>query len=97
MPEWDPEVVVTERLARQLLEAQFPELTVAGLRLLAEGWDNTVWLVNGDLVFRFPRRAIAIPGVEREIAILPALAPRLPAAIPTPVSTIVRPSKGCIP
>ena len=84
MPEWDPEVVVSERLARQLLEAQFPKLTVAGLRLLAEGWDNTVWLVNDDLVFRFPRRAIAIPGVEREIAILPALAPRLPAAIPTP-------------
>jgi aminoglycoside phosphotransferase (APT) family kinase protein len=85
MPEWDPEVVVSERLARQLLEAQFPELTVAGLRLLAEGWDNTVWLVNDDLVFRFPRRAIAIPGVEREITILPALAPRLPAAIPTPL------------
>ncbi len=84
MPEWDPEAVVDEALARVLLADQFPELTVERLRLLAEGWDNTVWLVNDRLVFRFPRRAIALPGVEREIAILPSLATRLPVAVPVP-------------
>ena len=83
-PEWAPETVVDEALARHLLADQFPELSLAALRLLAEGWDNTVWLVNDELVFRFPRRAIAIPGIEREIAILPRLAARLPLAVPVP-------------
>jgi aminoglycoside phosphotransferase (APT) family kinase protein len=54
------------------------------LRLLAEGWDNAVWLADERWVFRFPRRAIAIPGVRREIAVLGELAPRLPLAIPVP-------------
>ncbi|HEX5396636.1 MAG TPA: phosphotransferase [Candidatus Limnocylindria bacterium] len=84
MPEWDPEVVVDEELARTLIADQFPDVVVSRLRLLAEGWDNTVWLVDDDLVFRFPRRGVAIPGVEREIAILPSLAMQLPAAIPEP-------------
>lgn len=85
MPEWDPELVVDEPLARRLLADQFPELPVHDLRLLATGWDNTVWLLNDDIVFRFPRRAIAIPGVEREIDILPKLAAHLPLAIPVPL------------
>jgi aminoglycoside phosphotransferase (APT) family kinase protein len=84
MPEWDAEVVVDAELARTLISDQVPELPIDDLRLLAEGWDNTVWLVNGELVFRFPRRAIAIPGIEREIAILPELAPQLPVAVPVP-------------
>ena len=33
-----------------------------------EGWDNSVWLVEEQWAFRFPRRAIAMPGVERELA-----------------------------
>lgn len=45
---------------------------------LAEGWDNTVWFADGRWVFRFPRRAIAIAGVEREIALLAPLAAQLP-------------------
>jgi aminoglycoside phosphotransferase (APT) family kinase protein len=85
MPEWDPEIVVDEALARTLLAEQFPDLGIHHVRLLADGWDNTVWLVNGELVFRFPRRQVAIPGVEREIAMLPGLAPHLPTAIPVPI------------
>jgi aminoglycoside phosphotransferase (APT) family kinase protein len=84
MPEWDPELVVDGALARQLIATQFPELPIRSLRLLAEGWDNTVYLTNEDTVFRFPRRAIAVTGVEREIAVLPALAQHLPLAIPVP-------------
>lgn len=51
---------------------------------LAQGWDNTVFMVGDDLIFRFPRRAMALPGVRREITLLPVLAPLLPLAIPTP-------------
>jgi aminoglycoside phosphotransferase (APT) family kinase protein len=85
MPEWSAEVTVDEELARRLIAAQFPELALDSLTLLGEGWDNTVWLVDERWVFRFPRRELAIPGVEREIAALRALAPRLPLPIPEPV------------
>ncbi len=84
MPEWDPEIAVDEALARRLIALQFPELRRASVRALAAGWDNTVFVVDGEWSFRFPRRAIAIPGVEREMRHLPGLAPQLPAPIPVP-------------
>jgi aminoglycoside phosphotransferase (APT) family kinase protein len=85
MPVWTAEVTVDEPLARRLITEQFPELAVAALTLLGEGWDNTVWLVDERWVFRFPRREVAVPGFERELAALPGLAPRLPLPIPNPV------------
>jgi aminoglycoside phosphotransferase (APT) family kinase protein len=80
--EWDAETTVDEALARALIIEQFPHLAVGSLRLIGEGWDNTVWATGDGVAFRFPRRRIAIPGVEREIALLPELAPQLPVAIP---------------
>jgi aminoglycoside phosphotransferase (APT) family kinase protein len=84
MPEWDPEVEVDADRARTLITPQFPELRGATIRELAAGWDNVVHLVDERWAFRFPRRAIAVPGVEREIAVLPRLAGHLPLSIPEP-------------
>lgn len=84
MPEWEPEVQVDEGRARQLVEGQFPELRDAAIQEIGAGWDNVVFLVDRRWAFRFPRRAIAIPGVEREIATLPRLAAHLPIPIPEP-------------
>jgi aminoglycoside phosphotransferase (APT) family kinase protein len=84
MPEWDADVVIDEPLVRALLTEQFPELDAGSARLLGEGWDNSVWVVEDRWAFRFPRREIAIPGVERELAVLPKLAPLLPVAVPVP-------------
>jgi aminoglycoside phosphotransferase (APT) family kinase protein len=84
MPEWAAEIVVDGDLARRLIEEQFPEVELGSLRLLAEGWDNTVWLAGERWVFRFPRRTLALPGFERELTMLPALAPRLPLRVPEP-------------
>lgn len=84
MPEWDPEVEVDADAARALIGGQFPELRGASLRLLDAGWDNVVYLVDDRWAFRFPRRAIAIPGVEREMQTLSRLATHLPLPIPTP-------------
>lgn len=70
--------------ATALVARHFPDLRGAPVELLATGWDNTVFLVGGEWVFRFPRREIVLPGLRREIAYLPALAPRLPLAIPVP-------------
>ncbi|MFI0370005.1 phosphotransferase [Actinomadura sp. 1N219] len=83
-PEWAPEREVTADLAAALIGRRFPELRDAKVERLATGWDNTVFLVGGEWVFRFPRRKIAVPGIEREIAALPVLAPRLPLPVPVP-------------
>ena len=81
MPEWSAEVVVDEALARRLIAGRFPAFADAPLELLSEGWDNTVWR-SGDWVFRFPRREVVVPGLRREIAVLPRL--ELPLAVPRP-------------
>jgi aminoglycoside phosphotransferase (APT) family kinase protein len=83
--EWSAEIEVDELLARRLLRAQFPQLALQSLELVGAGWDNTVWRVDGEWAFRFPRREIAIPGVARELAVLPIIAPQLPVPVPEPV------------
>lgn len=83
-PEWAAERLVDEAAAAALVAAQFPSLAGAPVRLLAEGWDNTVIVVGGVWAFRFPRREIALAGVRREIAVLPGLAPLLPLPVPVP-------------
>jgi aminoglycoside phosphotransferase (APT) family kinase protein len=85
MRQWTAEVTVDQALARRLIARQVPEVRAGTLRLLGGGWDNTVWLADERWVFRFPRRAIAIPGVEREIATLRRIAPQVPLPIPEPV------------
>ncbi|HEX4429830.1 MAG TPA: phosphotransferase [Frankiaceae bacterium] len=87
-PAWTPEREITLAEARQLVAAGFPDLANAEVELFAQGWDNTAvrWRSSrlGELVFRFPRRAIALAGVRRELAWLPQLAPLLPIPIPHP-------------
>jgi len=82
---------VGERLATALIRSQFPELAGAPLRAMAAGWDNAVFSVGttggtggGPWVFRFPQRGVAIAGIEREIALLPEIAPALPLPVPVP-------------
>jgi aminoglycoside phosphotransferase (APT) family kinase protein len=82
--EWAPEVRVDEPLARRLIGEQFPEVEGRSFELLGEGWDTTVYLVDDRWTFRFPRKAMVIPGFRNEIAHLPALAPLLPLPIPVP-------------
>jgi aminoglycoside phosphotransferase (APT) family kinase protein len=82
---WTAEIVVDERLARALIGGQFPGIHAHAFRLLAEGWDNTVWVVDDRFAFRFPRRDVAVPLVGRELAVLPVLEPLLPVPVPVPV------------
>jgi aminoglycoside phosphotransferase (APT) family kinase protein len=80
---WKAERAVSLDEARALVAAQFPELRDASVRPFGEGWDNTVFLV-GDFVFRFPRRAIAVPLLETEARVLPQIAAALPLPVPVP-------------
>jgi aminoglycoside phosphotransferase (APT) family kinase protein len=82
---WEADVVVDPELAAELVARSFPELAPVGLRPLGDGWDNTAYLVNDELVFRFPRRELAAPLMLTECALLPALAPALPLPVPVPV------------
>jgi aminoglycoside phosphotransferase (APT) family kinase protein len=82
---WAPEVEVSPSLATALIESQCPQLAPVRLEPMGAGWDNTAYLANGEWVFRFPRRTIAVPLLETEGRVLPALAPRLPCPVPVPV------------
>lgn len=82
--QWAVEVDVTPELAADLIRDQFPEVTAGQVTVLATGWDNIVYVVDEQWLFRFPRREVAVPGVQREIALLPKLAPRLPLPVPDP-------------
>ncbi len=62
----------------------FPELAPRRLEEFGEGWDNTAFLVDGEWVFRFPRRAVAGELMEVECTVLPAIAPYLPLPVPVP-------------
>jgi aminoglycoside phosphotransferase (APT) family kinase protein len=83
-PVWAPDWVVTPELARSLVDEVWPALRPVSASDIGAGWDNSAYLINGSLVFRFPRRAIAVPLMETEIGLLPWLAPQLPLRIPIP-------------
>lgn len=83
-PVWTADIEIDLARAANLIAGQFSDLRVACIEPFGLGWDNAAYLVNGSLVFRFPRRRIAVRLIEREIALLPLIAPHLPAQIPAP-------------
>lgn len=83
-PGWAPEIIVSPELASRLIGTQFPELDGAPAVCIASGWDNTVYLVAGTWIFRFPRRQAALPCTITELAVLPVIAGRLPLPVPLP-------------
>src|SRR5262245_41231924 len=83
---WAAEIALEAAQAAALIEEQFPVLAPVTADPLGAGWDNTVFRVNEQFVFRFPRRAIAAELVETELRCLPLLGPRLaPTHIPIPI------------
>lgn len=70
---------------RRLLQEQAPELADRPLVPGPTGWDNTHWLLGGDLAVRLPRRRAAVELVANEVRWLPQLAPGLPLRVPVPV------------
>lgn len=84
VPEWAAEHEVGAAQAAELIGARFPQLRGLPVTPFATGWDNTVHLVGGEWVFRFPRRSIALKLLAHETAVLPRLAGRLPLPVPFP-------------
>ncbi len=82
--EWEADIAVPPELVDHLLATQFPELAQPPpVALMGEGWDNWVY-ASGCRLFRFPRRRVAVPLIQREIAVLPHLVSRVPLPIPEP-------------
>lgn len=81
---WAPEQSISSEAACKIIDKQFPMLKPASAKVLGEGFDNSVFLVNDRYVFRFPRREIAVPLVQMETRLLSALAAKLPIAVPAP-------------
>jgi aminoglycoside phosphotransferase (APT) family kinase protein len=81
---WDADVARDDALFTRLIEAQFPALAPASLVLFGEGWDNYAYRVNDTMVFRLPRREVALGAVAEECRWLPILGPTLSLPIPMP-------------
>ncbi len=83
--QWHPDIEVTEELARKSIEDQFTALALLKtIKCIGEGWDNKVFLVNGDFVFRFPHRKVAAQLLERENVVLKQLQSKFTLEIPNP-------------
>ncbi|MGE7183540.1 phosphotransferase [Peribacillus sp. NPDC006672] len=82
---WLAEYPVSLDLAGKLIRLQFPEIELKEIKQLGEGFDNTVIQINGQFVFRFPRRPIAVTLIQVENQLLPSIAGTLPLDIPEPI------------
>ncbi|MGE7594167.1 phosphotransferase [Peribacillus frigoritolerans] len=82
---WLAEYPVSLELAGKLIMLQFPEIELNEIKQLGEGFDNTVIQINGQFVFRFPRRPIAVTLIQVENQLLPSIAGTFPLAIPEPI------------
>ena len=75
------------------IELENPGLSVQSAAVLGEGWNSRVYLVNNDLVFRFPKRSEQWVELDREIKFLAFAADRLPLRLPRYVQ-VLRESTG---
>ncbi|MGQ4601275.1 phosphotransferase [Nocardia sp. R6R-6] len=79
------EIEITAELVRDLLRDQHPDLAEHPVRLGARGWDNQLWRLGDDLAVRLPWATESADALLRkEYTWLPALARRLPLAVPVP-------------
>lgn len=82
---WHADIPITDELVKECLHHQFPLLApIKKIQCIGEGWDNKVFLINEKIIFRFPRRKIAVELIERENKILKNLYPIAAIDIPNP-------------
>lgn len=79
------EIEIDEPLVRRMLADQAPRFADLLLEPFASGWDNTIFALGSDHLVRLPHRELSVDLVRHEHRWLPALAARLPIAIPVPV------------
>lgn len=88
MPEpeklWLADIELSKAQARRVILSQFLDIDCDSIDFFGEGWDNRVYLVDRKLLFRFPRRKIAVELMIRENQVLPLIAERFDIKISAP-------------
>lgn len=74
---WDAQFTVDMEMARRVCSEECG-INVKSITPFGEGWDNIAYLVNEILVFRFPRREIAVRCLLAEIDLLPHVKTSVP-------------------
>ena len=78
------EIDTDEALVTALLASQCAELAALPVRVVGNGWDNTIARAGDEWMVRLPRRAAAAELIVNEQTWLPLLAPALPLDVPVP-------------
>lgn len=74
----------SEHYAKQIGRA-YPGLPIEQVELIESGQYNDALIVNGQLLFRFPKVEPAVAAMKREAALLRAIHARLPLPVPHPL------------
>jgi aminoglycoside phosphotransferase (APT) family kinase protein len=78
----DPDRPLDVARVERTLHAQFRELAPVRAAWFATGCCNEVYRVNGDWLFRFPKRAGIAASIEREARLLSLVAERVSVTVP---------------
>lgn len=70
------------KICSKIIEKNFPQIHIGNIEQIFEGWDFDVFEVNGELIFRFPKRHEIEGTMQKEINLLPELAKVLSVSIP---------------
>lgn len=82
MNPWDKGLSITPNVAERAIRDCFPDFHLNTIDFLKAGWDSAAFLINGDTIFRFPKRAEVAEKLRGEIEVLKSLSSRTPIAIP---------------
>lgn len=64
------------------IRAVYPRIDIHSAELDQSGQNNDILLVNGDIIFRFPRYSTALDSIQAEAAVLEAIKGRVPLPVP---------------
>ncbi|WP_322421814.1 phosphotransferase [Jeotgalibacillus haloalkalitolerans] len=73
MNPWEATHPVSQEKAKEKIERAFPHLQPVQVRPCGSGFDHTVYEVNGEFVFRFPRRQLGYEAMQFENRMLRSL------------------------
>lgn len=62
----------------------YPDLAIETIQMNSQGWSNQVLVINGHLIFRFPRNEQALAEMAIELTILQGLQNYVTLAVPNP-------------
>lgn len=81
---WAEDILFDINTAIKLIENQFESIKITDIFLIGSGFDNNVYSVNNEYLFRFPRREIANNFIKKEGRILPIINQYVDIPIPNP-------------